>query len=134
VLQVGIDNGHVGCGAGEDAFYRCAGQATSPDTVQTPDPGQPLRQLSHSRCSAVGRVVIDEDHLPGKPVEMDSESAYEQLQIVTLVVGRRDNRQFDRRHRIVDCTSAHERTAFGEVSPGTFRALYEPEPTGGSAT
>ncbi len=90
VLQVGVDHGQIGCGAGQHAFDAGRGQATAPEPAQAAHPPVLLRQLAHAGGGAVGRIVVDDDHFPGHAGETALQGPDQPGHIAAFVEGGDD--------------------------------------------
>ncbi len=65
MLQIGIHDGDEGRTGREDAFDAGAGQTAPADPPQATHPRVFFREFLYGSGRAVGRIVIDKDHLPG---------------------------------------------------------------------
>ena len=101
VLQVGIHHRDIGRGGGEDAFDAGTGEAAAADALDAAGAAVAVSDVAHRRGRAVRRIVVNEDHFPVEPGE-DRVQAFEQRDdIVVLVEGRNDDRQFGCIHQIL---------------------------------
>jgi hypothetical protein len=95
VLQVGVDDGDEGRGAGQGALQHRAGEASAADAAQALHPAVLPRQGLDLLRRAVRGVVIDEDHLPGDGLERRIELGHQGPDVGEFVEGWGDHGQFE---------------------------------------
>ena len=91
MLQVGIDDGDIGCAAGENSFDAGGGKAAPADALETTHARVLFSEGADSLGRAVGRIVIDKDDFPRRSSERDCDPAYQFVDVVVLVESRHDN-------------------------------------------
>ena len=93
VLQVGIHHGRIGRARCQNTFDAGAGESAPADPADAADAAVPPRQTAHHLRGPVGRIVIDEDHLPGDAGERCLQLVKQLGDVVALVEGGDDNRK-----------------------------------------
>ena len=94
MLHIGIHDGDIRRGSCQGPFDAGRREAPPPDALKaTHSPVAPA-DLADPLCRAVGRVVVDENHLPAHRLEHRIQQLDERLDIVPLVEGRNDHGQF----------------------------------------
>ena len=93
VLQVGVHHGEVGRIARQHALDAGPGKPAPAVAQEAAHAGIAAAKLAHGLGGAVGRVVVDEDRLPGDAGERAIELLDEPGDVLALVEGRDDDRQ-----------------------------------------
>jgi len=97
VLHVGVHDGDVVSGGGEHAFDAGGGEAAATYAVDEADAAVAVGVLADEFSGVVGRVVVDEEELPGEAFEGGLEAVDELRDVATLVVGGDDDGEVDTR-------------------------------------
>ncbi len=73
-------------------------RAAIPDALQATDVGPIAGKASHDVGCPVGRIVVDDDRIPGPFTQCLREAIEDERDVAGLVVGRHDDRKI--RHRL----------------------------------
>ena len=88
VLQVAVHHRQIGRTAREHAFDAGRRQAAAADPLQTAHARVDGRDLAHRLGGAVGRVVVDEHHLPVQTAQTVVQPGDQRRDVVALIEGR----------------------------------------------
>ncbi len=95
VLHVGVHDGDVVGGGGEDAFDAGGRQAAAPDAMEQADAGVAPGVIADELGGVVGGVVVDEDEFPAEALKGGVDARDELRDVGAFVVGGDDERKVD---------------------------------------